>query len=90
MKNEEIEARWPEKPGCTRDRLLHLLDVFSDVPDGVVVVQQLDEVELTMPGVMVPGVALTVGDLRILADVAVAHEYGLDGETGSEIEVGER
>lgn len=89
MNIDELEHRWPSKPDCTRDRLLHLLDVFSDQPDSVIINKQLDEVALTMPGVMVPGCALTLGDLRILADVAIGGEYALDGETGSEIEVGD-
>lgn len=89
MSIDELERKWPDKPDCTRDRLLHLLDVFSGQPDSVIVTKQLDETALTMPGVMVPGCALTLGDLRILADVAIGGEYALDGETGSEIEVGD-
>ncbi len=89
MTNGELEKKWPERPGCTRDRLLYLLDVFDGMPDGTVVVRQLDEAELTMPGVRVPRVDLTLGDLKILADSAIGHQYDLDGETGSEIEVSE-
>lgn len=82
---KNLEEKWPEPPAGTRDRLLHLLDVFDGVPDGPSIVCQLNEIQFTMPGVTVPRVALTVGDLRILADVAVRREYALDGETGSEI-----
>ncbi|QJD53601.1 hypothetical protein SEA_KELA_30 [Streptomyces phage Kela] len=77
MDNDELDRKWPVKPDCTRDRLLYLLDVFSEEPDSTVVSKRLDEA------------ALTLGDLRILADVAVRGEYALDGETGSEIEVGD-
>lgn len=87
--NDELERKWPQAPECTRDRLLHLLDVFQGEPDSLVISRQPDDVVLTMPGVRVPEVALTLGDLRILADVAVGNEYALDGETGSEIEVGD-
>lgn len=89
MNIDELERKWPDKPDCTRDRLLYLLDVFSGQPDSVIVTKQLDETALTMPGVMVPRCALTLGDLRILADVAIGGEYALNGETGSEIEVGD-
>lgn len=82
---DNLEAKWPEPPEGTRDRLLHLLDVFEGIAEGESIVCQLDEVAFTMPGVEVPRVALTVGDLRILVDVAVRREYALDGETGSEI-----
>jgi len=85
--NRELERKWPQKPDCTRDRLLYFLDVFSDQPDSLVISRSLDQVTLTMPGVQVPRSPLTLGDLRILADVAVGGEYALDGETGSEIEV---
>lgn len=87
MQSDELELRWPEKPDCTRDRLLHLLDVFSDEPDSLVITRPVDEATLWSPGVVAPESALTLGDLRILADVAVAGEYALDGETGSEIQV---
>lgn len=85
--NDELERRWPQEPGCTRDRLLHLLDVFEGEADSLVLSRQPDYVVFTLPGVRVPEVKLTLGDLRILADVAVRGEYALDGETGSEIEV---
>lgn len=87
MNAEELAAKWPEKPSCTRDRLLYLLDVYRELGDEVVAVKQIDELVIAMPGVRQPVVELTVGDLRILADVAVGHQYDLDGETGSEIEV---
>jgi hypothetical protein len=87
VRNEELDVKWPDPPACTRDRLLYLLDIFSEVPDGTVVVRQLYEAAITMPGVMVPQVNLTVGDLKILADAAIGHQYDLDGETGSEIQV---
>lgn len=87
MTNEELEAKWLEPPACTRDRLLYLLDVFDGVPDGTVVVRQLNEAAITMSGVLVPKVNLTLGDLKILADAAIGHQYDLDGETGSEIRV---
>lgn len=89
MNIEELERKWPDGPDCTRDRLLYLLDVFSGQPDSLIVTKQLDETVLTLPGVMVPGCALTLADLRILADVAIGGEYALDGETGSEIKVGD-
>lgn len=89
MDNDELDRKWPVKPGCTRDRLLYFLDVFSEESDSTVVSKRLDEAVLTMPGVFVPDAPLTLGDLRILADVAVRGEYALDGETGSEIEVGD-
>lgn len=85
--NVKLERKWPESPDCTRDRLLYLLDVFEGQPDGLIVVRQFDEAVITMPGVQVPQVSLTLGDLRILTDVAIGHQYELDGETGSEIEV---
>lgn len=84
---KNLDEKWPEPPEGTRDRLLHLLDVFDGVPDGIPVVCQLNEIQFTMPGVMVPVTTLTVGDLRILADIAVRREYAMDGETGSEIVV---
>jgi hypothetical protein len=87
MSNDELQEKWPQPPSCTRDRLSHLLDVFQGEPDETIVTQQIDEVTFTMPGVRVPSCALTLGDLRILAEVAIGGEYALDGETGSEIEV---
>ena len=85
--NADLETKWPEKPTGTRDRLLYLLDVFEGELDSLVVTKNLDETALTMPGVQVPQTPLTLGDLRILADVAIGNEYALDGETGSELEV---
>lgn len=85
---KSLDEKWTEPPAGTRDRLLHLLDVLNDVPNGIPVVRQLDEIQFTMPGVMVPAIRLTVGDLRILADIAIHREYAMDGETGSEITVG--
>lgn len=87
MHLDELEQRWPQKPDCTRDRLLYLLDVFNGESDSLVVNRQVDEVVLGMPGVRTPQCALTLGDLRILSHVAIAQEYALDGETGSEIKV---
>jgi hypothetical protein len=89
MDNDELDRKWHVKPDCTRDRLLYLLDVFSEEPDSTVVSKRLDEAALTLPGLFVPDAPLTLGDLRILADVAVRGEYALDGEAGSEIEVGD-
>lgn len=85
---DEIDARWPFRPDCTRDRLLHLLEVFSGQPDSLVLTRRIDEVaKVEVPTVMIPATPLTLGDLRILADVAIGREYELNGETGSEQEV---
>lgn len=56
-----------------RDRLLHTLHLFEEVPDDTKVIVPLSHVTFTMPGVQVEESHLTVTDLRELL-------HGLDGD----------
>src|SRR5690348_2006311 len=56
-----------------RDRLLHTLHLFEEVPDDTKVIAPLSHVTFTMPGVQVEESHLTVADLRELL-------HGLDGD----------
>lgn len=72
----DIHPKWPEPPQSLKERLLHVLDIFKDEPEDMVVITATTNT-YAPHGEKHSWTGLTLSDLRVLADVVIGDNYTL-------------
>lgn len=71
---KDLHPEWPKAPESSFQRLQHVLDIFEDYSSDMRIIDATMN-QYAPPGEQHSWTGLTLGDLRVIADVAVGGIY---------------